>query len=99
MEKIKPSKNIESRTELIEIELWQRKNKLLWRRMEGTNKERQKEIERKRLFRRVIDKIRIQKKQMKLDKEQADNKREKYNQTQKYRNSKKKKQCHPVQKT
>ena len=40
------------------IELWQKKKMLLWRRMEGMSKETQEEIERKREFHRVIDKIR-----------------------------------------
>ena len=43
----------------IEVELWQRRNKLLWQRMEGiVNTETQEEIERKREFHRVINKIR-----------------------------------------
>ena len=66
--------------------------------MEGMSKETQEEIERKREFHRVIDKIRNLQKQTKPDKEQADNKREKYNTTQKYWNPKTQKQCHPVQK-
>ena len=42
----------------IEIELWQRGNKLLWQRMEGiVNTETQEEIERKKEFHREIDKI------------------------------------------
>ena len=54
--KIQPSKNTGSRTK--KVELWQKKTKLLWRRMEGMSRETQEKIERKREFHRVIDKIR-----------------------------------------
>ena len=53
-----PPRTLRAEQKKIEIELWQKKNKLLWRRMEGMSKETQEEIERKREFHRVIDKIR-----------------------------------------
>ena len=43
----------------IEVQLWQRRNELLWQRIEGTlSTETQEEIERKRELHRVINKIR-----------------------------------------
>ena len=53
-----PPRTLKAEQKKIEIELWQKKNKLLWRRMEGMSQETQEEIERKREFHRVIDKIR-----------------------------------------
>ena len=52
-----PPRTLKAGQKKIEVELWQ-KNNLLWRRMEGMSKETQEEIERKREFHRVIDKIR-----------------------------------------
>ena len=53
-----PPRIFKAEQKKIEIELWQRRNKLLWRRMERMNKETQEEIERKREFHRVMHKIR-----------------------------------------
>ena len=67
--------------------------------MEVMNKETQEEIERKREFHRVIDKIRNLQKPNETGQGTSRQKREKHNLTQKYRISKTQKQCHPVQKT
>ena len=53
-----PPRTLKAEQKKIEFELWQKKNKLLWRRMEGMSKETQEEIEQKREFHRVIDKTR-----------------------------------------
>ena len=57
-EKIQSPRTLKAEQKKIEIELWQKKNKLLWRRREGMSQETQEEIERKREFHRVIVKIR-----------------------------------------
>ena len=44
-----PPRTLKAEQKKIEIEQWQKKNKLLWRRMEGMSKETQEEIERKRV--------------------------------------------------
>ena len=53
-----PPRTLKAEQKKIEIELWQKQNKPLWRRMEGMSKESQEETERKREFHRVIEKIR-----------------------------------------
>ena len=53
-----PPRTLEAEQKKIEIELWQKKHKLLCRRMEGMSMETHEEIERKREFHRVIDKKR-----------------------------------------
>ena len=45
-----PPKTQKAEQKKIEVELWQRRNKLLWQRMDGkVNTETQKEVERKRI--------------------------------------------------
>ena len=61
--KYNPPRTERSELKRIEMELWQRRNRILWQRMERSNQETQEETERKREFHRVIDKIRsLQKK-------------------------------------
>ena len=56
--KHKPPRTERSELKRIEMELWQRRNRILWQRMERSNQETQEEMERKGEFYRVIDEIR-----------------------------------------
>ena len=57
--KYNPPRTLKAEQKKIEIELWQRKNKLLWQRMDGiVNTESPDEIERRKEFHRAIYKIR-----------------------------------------
>ena len=56
--KYNPSRALRAEQKRIEVELWQKRNKLLWKRMENNSRETEEELERKREFHRVIEKIR-----------------------------------------
>ena len=56
--KYNPSRALRAEQKRIQIELWQKRNKLLWKRMENRSREKEEELERKREFHRVIEKIR-----------------------------------------
>ena len=56
--KYNPSRAQRAEQKRIEIELWQKRNRLLWKRMENNSRETEEELERKREFHRVIEKIR-----------------------------------------
>ena len=58
MEKYNPPRTLKAEQKKKEIELWQRKNNILWQRMEGiVNTESPDEIERRKEFHRAIYKI------------------------------------------
>ena len=53
-----PSRALRAEQKRIEVELWQKRNNLLWKRIENSSRETEEELERKREFTRVIEKIR-----------------------------------------
>ena len=56
MEKYNPSRALREEQKRIEVELWQKRNRLLWKRMENNSRKTEEELERKREFHRVIKK-------------------------------------------
>ena len=56
--KYNPSRALRAEQKRIEVELWQKRNKLLWKHMDNNSREAEEELERKRKFHRVIEKIR-----------------------------------------
>ena len=56
--KIQSIQSTACRTKTNRIELWQKRNKMLWKHMENNSRETEEELERKREFHRVIEKIR-----------------------------------------
>ena len=56
--KYNPSRALRAEQKRIEVELWQKRNRLLWKRMEINSRETEEELDRKREFHRVIEKIR-----------------------------------------
>ena len=56
--KYAPPRTLRAELESIEVDLWQRRNKLIWQKMEKNSKETPEEIARKKEFHRVIEKIR-----------------------------------------
>ena len=68
-----PTRTLKAEQKNIEVELCQRRNKLLWKRMEGTVSEKSKEeIGRKKKLYRVISKSEICQSQMNPDKVQPE---------------------------
>ena len=53
-----PLRTLRAELKRIEVDLWQRRNKLIWQKMEKSSKETPEEIARKKEFHKVIEKIR-----------------------------------------
>ena len=56
--KYAPPRTLRAELKRIEVDLWQRKNRLIWQKMEKNNKDAPEEVPRKKEFHRVIEKIR-----------------------------------------
>ena len=56
--KYAPPRTLRAELKRIEVDLWQRRNKLIWQKMEKNSKETPEEVARKKEFHRVIEKIR-----------------------------------------